>query len=319
MNNALPLISIVIPAYNEEENLPVLFQRVDAMAAGLTNICRLEMIILDNRSEDRTREIARGQCARDARWKYARYSRNFGAEASLLAGLDLASGDAVITLFSDLQDPPELIPQMIAKWQAGAEVVYGVVQERNDSSFLKTLGAKVAYRLINLLTDCRIPENATDFRLLDRSVVQVLRGMREPDRYLRGLVHWVGFRQDFFVYDRAKRQAGDSSASFIYCVKFALHAIVCFSAKPMHLAMLFGLFLTTTSLLLTIAYTILYFVRPVFLTAPPPGVTTIILLALFILGVNSLFLGIIGEYVGRIYNQGKQRPLYLVAEKLNLD
>jgi len=318
MKPELPLISIIMPAYNEEANLPRLFARVGNVADQLAASYRFELIILDNCSRDRTRELARDHCRIDPRWKYLRYSRNFGAEASLLAGLDVAEGDAVINLFSDLQDPPELIPQMLEIWQRGAGVVSGIVRERNDSSLMKTIGAKLAYKLIYLLAECKIPENATDFRLMDRSVVNVLRQMREPDRYMRGLVHWVGFQQEHVLYDRAKREGGSSSANLIYCVKFALHAIACFSSKPMHLAMVFGVFLTSTSALLGLFYLMVHLLKPSFLNAPPVGITTVILLILFILGFNSLFLGIIGEYVGRIYDQGKHRPLYIIAEQVNL-
>ncbi len=314
----LPLVSLIIPAYNEEGNLPLVYERVTAVETLLAGRCRLEMIILDNCSTDRTRELALEFCHRSPRWKYLRYSRNFGAEASLLAGLDHAGGDAVITLFSDLQDPPEMIPRMIEIWSQGAEVVYGIVEERNDSSLLKTLGAKIGYRMINTLTDCKIPINATDFRLLDQRVVQTLRTLREPDRFMRGLVHWVGYRRESFLYNRAERMHGKTNANLIYCVKLTLHAIVCFSAKPMHFAVIFGLVTTFLAGLLSCTYVVLYFVRPAFLTPPPPGLTTLLLISLLTLGLNSLFLGIIGEYVGRIYNQGKGRPIYIVAEKRNL-
>lgn len=311
-------ISVLIPAYNEEANLPKVFQRVSAVADGLKDKgYSFEMIVLDNNSRDATPELVRRQCEKDKRWKYLRYSRNFGAENSMVAGLDHADGDAVVTVFSDLQDPPEYIPEMLELWEKGGEVIIGVVKERSDSSIFKTLGASIGYKMIYHLTDCKIPPSATDFRLLDRKVVLALRQMREADRYLRGLVHWVGFRQVFFTYNRNPRVEGGSAANLLYCVKFALHAVVCFSSKPIHFAVLFGFFLTAASLLLSIVYLFLYFVRPPFLPTPPPGVATLILLALFISGTQSLFLGIIGEYVGRIYNQGKQRPLYLVDEKLN--
>lgn len=312
-----PLVSIIIPAYNEEKNLPAVFERVNAVTR-LVESHDFELIVLDNFSTDGTQALALAQCESDARWKYVRYSRNFGAEASLLAGLDLANGDAVINLFSDLQDPPEQIPQMLEKWAAGNDVVYGIVKERNDSSILKTIGARLAYKLINFLAECNIPENATDFRLLDRKVVLTLRQLRESDRYMRGLVHWVGYRQVGFEYNRAKRLGGRSSANLLYCIKFALHAVVCFSSKPMDISMLFGIFLTTASMLLGMVYFILYFVRPSFLAPPPPGMTTLILLALFMIGANSLFIGIIGEYVGRIYRQSKGRPIYIVDQRVNL-
>jgi dolichol-phosphate mannosyltransferase len=311
-------ISILIPAYNEEGNIPNLISRLDAQYELLKHRYEFEFLFLDNSSTDNTRNLLLLQCAKNKQWKYLRYSRNFGSESSMLAGLDHVTGDATIIVFSDLQDPPENIPVMLEKWEAGAEVVYGVINERNDSSILKTLGAKAAYFLIHHLTDSKIPADATDFRLLDRKVVEALRALREPDRYFRGLVHWVGFKEDSFLYDRHKRVAGESNANFIYCVKFALHAIVCFSSKPMHFILAAGMLLTSISIIASIAYTILFFVRPAFLTPPPPGMTTVVILGCLALGINSLFLGIIGEYVGRIYNQGKARPLYIVSEKVNL-
>lgn len=312
------LISIILPAYNEEANLPKAITRINAVAERLSEQYDFEMIVLDNASTDQTGEIARAQCKSDPRWKYLTYSRNFGAEASMLAGLDHAKGDAVINIFSDMQDPPEMIPEMVRMWESGAQMVYGVLRKRNDYSILKTIGAKLAYKLIKWLADTNIPENATDFRLMSRVVVDAVCQLREPDRYLRGLVHWLGFKTSSFQYDRAKREGGTSSANLFYCVRFALHAIVCFSSKPMHISMIFGCLLTSASILLSILYIVLYFTRPSFLTTPPPGITTIILLAVLAIGINALLLGIMGEYIGRIYNQGKKRPLYVVAYKENL-
>jgi dolichol-phosphate mannosyltransferase len=313
------LISIVIPAYNEQDNLPAAYDRVTQVMQPLAASYDYEAIILDNGSEDETERVATSFCERDPRWRYVRYSRNFGFEASLLAGLTFAAGDAVIYLLSDLQDPPELIPEFIRHWEKGLDVVYGMVQRREDSSWLKSLGAKIAYSLIYNLTECRITRGATDFRLLDRKVVDVLKELRESDRYMRGLVHWVGFRQTGIPYNRVARERGLSNANLLYCIQFALHAIVCFSSRPMHLSMLCGLLFTAGSVLLGLLYTILYLTQPTFLKPPPPGVATLILLGVFLIGMNSLFLGIIGEYVGRIYNQGKRRPIYIVAKKVNFD
>lgn len=311
------LISIIVPAYNEEKNLPRVYERLDKIIAAAPEY-RFEVIILDNASRDGTGAVATAICAKDPRWKYLRYSRNFGVEASLLAGLDHAKGDAVINLFSDLQDPPEIIPEMLKLWKEGADVVYGKLEKRNDSSALKSLGAKIAYQMIYMLSDCKIVPDATDFRLMDRKVTDALRVLREPDRYMRGLVHWVGFKQAPIVYQRAQREEGESSAGLYYCIKFALHAIICFSSKPLQFAAVFGLATTVVSFLLAMLYLLFYFVRPPFLHEPPPGVTTIFLLVLFLIGSNALFLGIIGEYVGRIYDQGKGRPLYLVERSVNL-
>jgi len=310
-------ISILIPAYNEEDNIPVVIQRLSVLTDSFLHTYDFEFLLLDNCSTDKTPQLAKKQTEIDKRWKYLRYSRNFGSEASIAAGFDHCIGDAAILVFSDLQDPPEKIPEMLQIWEGGVDVVYGVVRNRRDSSWLKTLGARLAYRLIYHLTDSNIPPDGTDFRLLDRKVIDAVRCMREPDRYYRGLVHWVGFRQKSFVYDRALRQKGNSNANLIHCVVLAFNAVFCFSSAPMRLSLIFGLSLTMLSIAMSIGYVILFFVRPSFMKPPPPGLTTVVILALFLVGTNSLFLGLIGEYVGRIYNQGKRRPLYIVAERVN--
>jgi dolichol-phosphate mannosyltransferase len=306
------LLSIIIPAYNEEANLPVVFSRVNALFEGQLSSYELEAIVLDNASTDATEQVATGFTVSNKRWKYVRYSRNFGADVSMTAGLDFATGDAVVNLFSDLQDPPEMIPEFVKAWEAGAEVVNGVVRERNDGNLLKTLGAKIGYALISKLSEYSLKPGATDFRLLDKKVVHVLRGMRERDRYMKGLVGWVGFKRTLISYDRAPREKGESSAGLVFCLLYAFNAIVCFSGKPLHFATLFGFIVTLLSIFLGVLYPVLYFLKPSFLTVAPPGITTIIVLLVFSLGLQSLFLGLIGEYLARVYNQGKNRPLYVV-------
>jgi dolichol-phosphate mannosyltransferase len=312
-------LSIICPAYNEEKNLAKLHERVTGLFEAELAGYDYEVIILDNCSEDGTREKALEICSTDKRWKYLRYSRNFGFDPSITAGLDHAEGDAVITLLSDMQDPPECIPQFVREWEEGAEIVNGVVRERNDNSWLKSLGAVVSYKMIQYLSESRIPAGATEFRLLDRKVVLALRQLREPDRYLRGLVNWVGFRRVLVPYDRAPREGGRSSAGLYFCIKYALNAIICFSAKPLQVATYFGVLTTLVSLALALGYLFIYFVRPDFATLPPPGISTIVLLILFGIGMQSFFLGMIGEYLARVYNQGKQRLLYIVAEKAGFD
>ncbi len=317
--SAEKLLSILVPAFNEEENLPQVFPRLSRILDNLPRHIDYEVIILDNASTDRTSAIAREFCAKDRRWKLLRYSRNFGVEASMIAGMDHANGDAVVLLFSDLQDPPELIPEFVRQWEEGFEVVVGALRKRSDYWILKTIGAKIAYWLIYTLTDCKIPSNATDFRLLDRKVVDALKLLREPDRYLRGLVHWIGFRRSYVPYDRAPRRGGRSTAGIWYSVRFAVNAILCFSAKPLRLATILGGFVAAASFAYALLALAIYFLRLSFFPVPPPGVTTIVLLISFFLGFNTMFLGIIGEYVARIYNQGKNRPLYLVDEQINFD
>ena len=310
----MQLITIAIPAFNEAENLPSLEMRLDDVLKPLEEKYQFEIILLDNASTDNTRNYARELVKRDLRWRYVRYSRNFGFEASMTAGIDRARGEAVIQLVSDLQDPPELIPELIARWEDGYQVVYGEVRERNDYNQLKTLGARIAYWLIYHLTDCKIKPNATDYRLLDRDVVEALKELREPHRYMRGMVHWLGYRSTGIPFDRAPREKGASNNDIYLCIKIALHAILCFSAKPLHLATWFGIGITVASTALGSIYVLLYFIPLKSLTPPPPGIMSLFLFMLFSIGLNSLFLGIIGEYIGRIFEQGKRRPLYYVDE-----
>jgi len=313
------LLSILVPAFNEEENLSLVFPRLTQVLNELPAHIDYEVIVLDNASTDRTSVIAREFCERDHRWKWLRYSRNFGVEASMLAGMDHASGDAVVLLFSDLQDPPELIPEFVRQWEKGFDVVVGVLRKRRDYRILKTIGAKIAYWLIYMLSDCKIPSNATDFRLLDRKVVDALKLLREPDRYLRGLVHWIGFHRAYVPYDRAPRHGGRSTAGIWYSVGFAVNAILCFSAKPLRLATVLGGFVAAASFAYALFALAVHFLHLSFMAVPPPGITTIILLVSFFIGFNTMFLGIIGEYLGLIYSQGKYRPLYLVDEQVNFD
>ncbi|MDE1169763.1 MAG: glycosyltransferase family 2 protein [Verrucomicrobium sp.] len=314
-------ISLLLPAYNEAANLPEVFRRVEAVAAVLQPRYDVEFLLMDNCSTDGTSALCREKCAQDDRYRYLRYSRNFGAEASMLAGLDHARGDAAVFVYTDLQDPPELIPEMAAKWEEGNEVVYGLVRRRNDYSLFKTVGAKIYYGLLRRLADIALPENATDFRLMDRKVLDALGQLRERDRYLRGLVHWVGFRQTGIPYDRSPRVHGETKYPIWTSVKFGLNAVFCFSSKPLQIATYLGFFFTLLSVALGFFYLLLKLAPALGLPlpadiAPPLGVTTIVLLILLNLGLNTLFLGIVGQYLARVYNQGKQRPLYIVDEKI---
>ena len=311
-------LTILVPVLNEEENLPVLRSRLEPVLKVLEPRIRAEIIILDNCSQDGTRAISHAICESDPRWKYVRYSRNFGYHNSLAAGYDLASGDALIVLAGDLQEPPELIPRMVGLWEEGYDVAYGVLEERNDSNLVKTFGAKVFYELIYKVSETPLPKSATDFRIISRRVIDVVRSMREPDRYLRGMVHWTGFKQAHFQYDREKRVRGKSTAGILYSANWAINAIICFSAAPLRLAAYVGLM---TMLLTGVASVYFVWARvfpPEWMPIPPTGTTFLILLLLLAIGLNAFFLGIIGEYVGRIYSQGKFRPLYVIEESINL-
>lgn len=314
------LISLVIPAYNEAENLQELFQRVNAVTHGVAGY-KFEFLVIDNRSTDATGKLAMAQCEKDPRWHYLRFSRNFGAEVSLAAGLKYARGEAVIFLFSDLQEPPECIPALIRKWEEGYDVVYGVLEHREDSNVFKKLGAWGAYKLIEKLSDVQIPANATDYRLMSRKVVDALNGCGEANRYLRGLVHWVGFEQAGVPYKRAARRRGKSSADLFFMLRFAINAIISFSGKPLQMAGVFGLFMMLLSVAGVVLYILLLALSNFGLgptKAPPPGWTTMIIVILFFGGIQNMFLGIIGEYIANIYREVKDRPIWIVDEQVGL-
>jgi len=314
-----PLVTILIPAYNEAENLPIAYTRLCDIVEKLTNFT-FEFIVIDNCSSDATPTIAKSFVERDPRWRYIRFSKNFGLEASMAAGLHYATGDAVIFVFSDLQDPPEYIPTMLRKWKEDkCDVVYGCLTKRADDNWIKTIGAKIAYYLIYHWTEVKIPPNATDFRLITRRVIEVLDRIGERNRYLRGLVHWVGFKQSSFEYVRRPREHGESKWGTLQCIGLALTALSAFSVKPLRLASLFGVVSAMASgfglfAFLTLKLLSLYGYADEVLI--PPGWTTLVLLVLFFGGINCIFIGILGEYIGRTFLEVKNRPLWLVDEAL---
>ena len=314
----MPLLTILVPALNEEGNLLPLYERLQPVIESLRPRVQCEVIMLDNCSTDRTREIGQQLCARDPAWRYVRYSRDFGYHGSLACGFDLARGDGVVVLAGDLQEPPEMLPMMVDLWLQGNDVVYGVLEKRYDHTWLKTLGAHAFYWLFYRLADIDMPMNATDFRIISRRVLDVVRQMREPDRYLRGLVHWVGFKQVSFPYDREPRVHGKSNVGVGVSIMWALNAIVCFSAKPLRAVAVFGAVVMLLSILVSLFFVYSFFFPPESVPLRVSGVTALALLVMFGTGVNALFLGVIGEYVGRIYNQGKLRPLYVIDETVNV-
>lgn len=311
-------LTILVPALNEELNLPILRQRLEAVFAELKDQIEPEFILLDNCSSDGTAALGAQFCADSPYWKYVRYSRNFGYHASLACGFDLATGDALITVASDLQEPPEMIPKMVELWQQGSDVVCGVLRARNDSNLIKTAGAAIFYPLIYSVSETSLPRNATDFRLISRRVIDVVKLMREPDRYLRGLIHWAGFKQSYFTYDRDKRIHGKSVAGIWYSLKWGANAIISFSNLPLRLAAYVGILVIIVSFLASIYFVTARLYPLHWLPVAPTGVTAIIVLLLFAIGLNAFFLGVIGEYVGRIYTQGKQRPLYIIDRMINI-
>lgn len=310
-NNRLPLVSIVIPARNEEGNIARLQTELLAAVAGLPY--EFEFIVIDNASEDQTGGLVKAICARDPRWKYMRFSRNFSVEMSITAGYRAANGQAIIVLYSDLQDPPEVIPRFLQKWKEGFDVVYGVRQVRPGEPVWRNLLVKYVYRTIVWAAEVPIPLDAGDFRLITKEVRDALEQCDEYNRYLRGLIAWLGFRQIGIPYARRARYSGVSKAPFWEMVFFAFNGITSFSLKPLRLFTIFGGLVLGVSGVAILIYTILFLTG-----SPPPGITTIIVLLIIAIGLNSFGIGVLGEYLGRTYSEVKRRPLYIVSETVNL-
>jgi dolichol-phosphate mannosyltransferase len=306
------LLTVIMPAMNEEANLPRAFEEVGAVLEGLAY--DYEVIVIDNASTDGTGDVAADLCARDPRWRYLRFSRNFTVEVSIAAGLHYAQGDAALILFSDLQDPPELIPTFVQKWEEGHDVVYGTIRQRHGDPLWKAWSARLFYRIINALAEVEITPNATDFRLLSRRAIDALNQFGERNRYLRGFAHWIGFKRCAIPYDRRPRQSGRSKAPLFYLLNLAVNAITCFSIKPLQIFSVMGMLASIGTIGLALVY-----VGSYLFAYPVPGLTTIYLLMLANLTVLLLGFGAVGEYIGRIYVETKRRPLFLVDRTVNLD
>jgi polyisoprenyl-phosphate glycosyltransferase len=306
-------VSVVIPCFNEEGNLQETHRRVTE-AVSQTGI-QYEVVYVDDGSHDRTPELLRQLQAEDGHVRVVYLSRNFGHQFAVTAGLAHAIGSAVIILDADLQDPPELILEMIRLWETGYEVVYGVRTDREGETRFKLLTARLFYRLIHWLSETEIPLDTGDFRLLDRRVVDVIVAMPERDRFLRGMVSWAGYRQIGIPYRRAPRFAGETKYPLGKMVRFAFDGIVSFSVKPLRLSTLMG-FIFAGLALLAIVYAL---AMRLFTQRWVTGWTALIIAILFLGGAQLISLGIIGEYVGRLYGEAKHRPLYLVRETLGMD
>lgn len=305
------IISVIVPCYNEEGVLRATYERLSNVVRELPGL-DYELIFVNDGSADHTQQILTDLQARDRRVRVLLLSRNFGHQIAASAGLEQATGDAVVIIDADLQDPPEVIPDMVKLWRDGNDVVYGIRREREGESRFKLWTAKVFYRLINRLSDTKMPLDAGDFRLLDRRVVEVIKMMPERARFLRGMVSWAGFRQTSIMYDRAARHAGESKYPFAKMLNFAMDGIISFSLVPLKLAIWTG-FLAIWIAVLGIMVAIVDRLLDRDLTR---GWASLFVAVLFMGGVQLVSLGIIGEYLGRIYTEVKRRPLYVVQERL---
>ena len=307
-----PRYSVVAPVYNEEQNVPLFYQRVVAVMEPLGE--PFELVLVNDGSRDGSLAAMQALHEADPRVRVVDFSRNFGHQIAISAGLDYARGDAVVIMDSDLQDPPEVVPELIARWRDGAEVVYAQRRSRTGETRFKLMTASAFYRLIGRLTSIDIPRDTGDFRLLDRKVVDTLVRMREHHRFMRGLSVWVGFRQEAVRYDRAERFAGETKYPLTKMVRFSLDAITSFSHVPLQLATTLGFLIAGVSFLGIIIAAIVRFFNGSIV-----GQGTTISVVLFLGGIQLIFLGVIGEYLGRIYDEVRARPLYIAREVLGDD
>jgi glycosyltransferase involved in cell wall biosynthesis len=308
-----PLLSVVVPMYNEEEGTEIFFARLVPVLEKITS--DFEIVCVDDGSSDLTLVHLMRHHGRDNRIKVLSLSRNFGKDTALSAGLDYARGDAVVPIDADLQDPPELIAEMIAKWREGYEVVYARRSHRKSDDVSKRVTANLFYRLHNWIADVRIPDNTGDFRLMDRRVVEAVKHLPEKTRFMKGLFAWVGFRQIGIDYAREARAAGTTKWRYWKLWNFAIDGITGSSTVPLRIWTYFGMGLG----LLTFAYAFWLVIHTMLYGNPVPGYASLMVAVLFLGSLNIVATGILGEYVGRIYSEVRNRPLYLVREMRGLE
>ncbi|MDB9426360.1 glycosyltransferase family 2 protein [Microcystis aeruginosa CS-564/01] len=310
----MPKYSLIIPIYNEEETIPELYRRVSTVMDSLDD--SVELILINDGSRDRSLNLMRELQERDARVCYISFARNFGHQAAVTAGLNFARGQVIVVLDADLQDPPELIPKMIESWQAGYHVVYAQRTKRKKESWFKRLTAYVFYRLLRRLADVDIPADTGDFCLMDRQVVDLLNSMPERNRYIRGLRAWIGFRQTAVKFERDPRFAGEVKYTFKKSLALAINSLVSFSKIPLRLSTYLGLFSALIALLMALLVLYWRLQQP---DSPVTGLATILIAVFFLGSVQLISIGILGEYIGRIYEEVKGRPAYTIAEIAGLE
>ena len=302
-------ITIIIPAYNEEESLPFLYERLEKLINSIENY-EFEILFVNDGSKDNTINLIKQYREKDSRISYVDFSRNFGKETAMIAGLDYAKGDAVIFMDADLQDPPELIPEMIKYWEEGYDDVYAQRKSRAGESFLKKFTSKMYYRVLQMLTPVPIQKDTGDFRLLDRRCVNALKKLRETDRNSKSMFSWIGYKKKAVMYDRDARVAGKTKWNYKKLVNLAIDGITSFTTSPLRIST----YIAIPTFLALFVYFIYVIIKCIRLNIAIQAFQALILLVLFFSGVQILLFGIIGEYLGRIFNASKNRPLYLVNE-----
>ena len=307
-------VSIVIPVYNEEKNVERAYRELTRVMGSLSRECRYELVFTDNHSTDRTFEMLSGIAAKDKRVKVLSFSRNFGYQRSILTGYCNANGDAAIQIDCDLQDPPDMIPAMIQKWREGYKVVYGVREHRKESFVMRSVRS-LFYRILHYLSEEKIPVDAGDFRLIDRAVLNELKNLKDAKPYIRGTIAAMGFTQTGIPYRRDDRKFGVSKFGLSSLMDLALDGVVNHSVVPLRVATFIGLTTSVVTFLMIVVYII---GKIIFDQAWPAGFATTTVLLLLSISLNAIFLGIIGEYLGRIYLQTKQGPVTIIERTINI-
>lgn len=302
-------ISIIVPAYNEEESLPFLYERLTKLMDSIKNY-EFEVLFINDGSKDKTLEIIKELRQKDARFCYVNLSRNFGKEVAMMAGLDYAKGDAVIFIDADLQDPPELIPELIKYWEEGYDDVYAKRKSREGETFLKKFTSKMYYKVLQKLSRVEIQKDTGDFRLLDRRCVNALRKLRESQRCSKSMFSWIGYNKKEVLFDRDARIAGKTKWNYKKLVDLAIDGITSFTTSPLRLAT----YISIPTFIILGVYFIYVIAKSCVVKEAIQAYQAIILLILFFSGIQILLFGIVGEYLGRIFNETKNRPLYLVDE-----
>lgn len=306
-----PEISIVVPMFNEQEVLDIFFEKVTPIISKITNA--YEIICVNDGSTDKTFELLQAYCEKDAKIKAINLSRNFGKEYALTAGIDCSTGHAVIPIDADLQDPPEVLTELVEKWRQGYEMVLAVRNDRSSDSFFKRLSAGAFYQFIGKIGDVHIPNNAGDFRLMDRKVVQAFQGFPERSRFTKGIFASLGFKQTTVYYCRACRAAGESKWKYWRLWNFAIEGITSFTTVPLKIWSYTGFTLS----MLGLAYMFYVIFKTLIMGVDVPGYASLIVIMLFFSGLNMMGLGVLGEYISRIFVEVKQRPIYIVSELVN--
>ena len=306
------LITILIPAYNEEDVLLMLYDRLSKIINSQPNY-NFEMLFINDGSTDKTLQIIKNLRTQDSRICYLNLSRNFGKEIAMIAGLDYSKGDAVIIIDADLQDPPELIPQMISYWEQGYDDVYAKRKTRKGETWLKKFTSKMYYKTLQSVTKIEIQKDTGDFRLLDRRCVEALKQFRESQRYTKGLFSWIGYSKKELLYDRDPRAAGNTKWNYKKLVDLSIDGITSFTTAPLRWSAIIGLLIS----LIGFIYMIAIIIKTIVSGVDVPGYASTMVVILFIGGIQLIFLGIIGEYLGRAFYESKNRPIYFVDEYNN--